>query len=85
MATLCSIITILFAQMSNLSQVAVITGFAIFDLSMLPPMVIGAIIGGLIGSWLNKSLEEKTVEICFNGVQILVLLFCIYNIATNIK
>lgn len=83
-ATLCSIITILFAQMSNLSQIAVITGFAIFDLSMLPPMVIGATAGGFIGSWFTRNLSEKTVEICFSGVQIIVLIFCIFNITKNL-
>jgi len=84
MATLCSIITILFAQFSNLFQIAVSTGFALFDMSMFPSMVMGAILGGSIGSWLNKKLDNKTVEICFNGVQILVFIFCIYNIIINL-
>jgi len=84
MATLCSIIIILFAQISNLFQIAVSTGFAPFDLSMLSPMVMGAILGGFIGSWFNKKLDDKTVEICFNGVQILVFVLCIYNIVTNL-
>lgn len=84
MATLCSIIIILFAQISNLFQIAVSTGFGAFDLSMLPPMVSGAIIGAFIGSSLNKKLTDKTVEVCFNGVQILVFTLCIYNIVTNL-
>lgn len=83
-ATVCSIITILFAQISKLFSVAIGTGFAVFDLSMLLPMVVGAVLGGFIGSWLNKKLTEKTVEICFNGVQIIVFMFCIYNITANL-
>lgn len=84
MAAVCSIITILFAQISKLISVSVETGFLFFDLSMLPVMVIGAVLGGFIGSWLNKRLPEKAVEVCFNGVQILVFMACVYNIAINL-
>lgn len=83
-ATVYSIVTILFAQISKLFSVAFSTGFAVYNLSMLLPMVIGAILGGFIGSWLNKKLSEKTVEICFNGVQVLVFTICIFNIVKNI-
>lgn len=82
-ATICSIITILFAQISKLLSVALSVNDKIYDLSMLPPMVIAAVAGGFLGSWLNKKLSEKTVEICFNGVQILVFLICTYNIISN--
>ena len=83
-ATICSIITILFAQISKLFSVALSGNHEIYDLSMLPPMLIGAVSGGFIGSWLNKKLTEKTVEICFNGVQIFVFVICIYNIIVNL-
>lgn len=83
-ATLCSIITILFAQISKLSLVALSTGFSGYDLSMLPPMLVGAVSGGFIGSRLNKKLSEKAVVICFNGVQCLVFSICIYNIIINL-
>ena len=82
-ATLCSIITILFAQTSKLLSVVLNAGFASYDLSMLPPMLIGAVSGGFIGSWLNKKLTEKTIEICFNGVQGFVFIICIFNIIVN--
>lgn len=83
-ATVCSIITILFAQFSKLSLIALTVGFWNYDLSCLPFMIISAIAGGLIGSKLNKSLSEKNVEIAFNGVQIVVLVVCIWNIIRNI-
>lgn len=83
-ATVYSIITILFAQISKLISVGVATGFAVYDLSKIPVMIIGAILGGFIGSWLNKKLPEKTVEICFNGVQVIVLGFCIFNVIRNL-
>lgn len=83
-ATVCSLITILFAQISKLIGVALGSGFGGFTLTMLPPMIIGAIAGGFIGASLNKRLDEKTVEACFNGVQLLVLAIAIFNIVRNV-
>ena len=48
-------------------------------------MVAGAIAGGFIGAALNKKLPEKTVEKAFNGVQLLVLAICVFNIIRNIR
>lgn len=79
-ATVCSILTILFSQVSKLLAVAASTGFAKYDLSILPVMVVGAIAGGFIGAGFTMRLSEKTVERCFNGVQIIVLAFALINI-----
>lgn len=83
-ATVCSLITILFAQISKLGTLAVSTGFAVYDLSMLPVMVVGAIAGGFIGAGLNRRCSEATVEKAFNGVQLLVLAISVFNIARNL-
>ena len=79
-ATVCSLVTILFAQISKLTTVALTTGFSNFDLSIAPLMIIGAIFGGFIGAGLNKKCSEKTVEKAFNCVQLLVLGITIFNI-----
>lgn len=83
-ATVCSLVTILFAQISKLTTVALTTGFAEFDLSIAPLMIIGAVMGGFIGAGLNKKCSEKTVEKAFNGVQLLVLGITIFNIINNL-
>ena len=83
-ATVCSIVTILFAQISKLATTAIVTGFAEFDLSVAPLMAIGAVMGGFIGASLNKKCCEKTVEKAFNGVQLFVLMIAIFNIVRNI-
>lgn len=83
-ATVCSLITILFAQISKLYSVAAGPGFAAYDLSMAPAMVIGAIAGGFIGAALNRKFEEAAVEKAFNGVQLLVLGICVFNIIRNL-
>ena len=84
-AAVCSLITILFAQVSKLCSVALGAGLAAYDLSAAPVMVAGAIAGGFIGAALNKKLPEKTVEKAFNGVQLLVLAICVFNIIRNIR
>lgn len=83
-ATVCSLITILFAQISKLTTIALTMGFAEFDLSVAPVMIIGAILGGSIGASLNKKCKEETVEKAFNCVQLLVLSITIFNIIRNL-
>ncbi len=82
-ATVCSLVTILFAQISKLTTIALTTGFSEFDLSIAPLMIAGAILGGFIGASLNKKFSENTVEKAFNGVQLLVLSITIFNIFKN--
>lgn len=83
-ATVCSLLTILFAQLSKLGALTFATGFAGYDLSMLPAMVVGAIAGGFLGASLNKRCTEATVERAFNAVQLLVLVIAVFNIARNL-
>jgi uncharacterized membrane protein YfcA len=83
-ATICSLIAILFSQLSKLATVAMTIDFADFNLEMAPIMVVGAIVGGLFGAELNKRLNEKTIIIIFNCVQILVLGIAILNIVRNV-
>lgn len=83
-ATVCSIVTILFSQISKLGSVALSTGFAAYDLSILPVMVVGAVAGGFIGASLNKKFPEQSVDKAFNAVQLLVLALSIVNIVRNL-
>ena len=50
--------------------------------SMLLVMVPAAIIGGMIGSMLNIKLPEKFLILIYRSTVILVILICIYNIAS---
>lgn len=58
-AVLYSIITILFAQISKITTIILTTGFSPYDLTILPIMVIGAVMGGYMGSLINKRIPEK--------------------------
>ena len=83
-ATVCSIITILFAQVSKLVSAALTTGFAVFRFDMLLFMVVGAVLGGFLGAKLNHRLPAKAVERGFNLVQLGVLAICISNIVRSL-
>ena len=82
-ATVCSLVTILFAQIAKLTTTALTTGFAVYDFSVAPLMAIGAVMGGFIGAAVSKKCSEKTVEKAFNAVQLLVLMITIFNIVRN--
>lgn len=81
-ATVYSISTILFSQLSKLIAIAVTTdGYQIFDLSMLIAIIPGAIIGALIGSKLSYVLKDKSV---LTAYQIIVILVIILNISNGL-
>lgn len=84
-AAACSLITILFAQTSKLAAALLSGDFFTHDLSMLPVMIAGAVIGGWAGSQLNENLSEKAVENAFSGVQVLIFLLCLSNIIRNLN
>lgn len=84
MAATSSLIAILFSQIAKLSSIAITTGFSEYDLSVLPYMVVSAIIGGFIGSKLSICFSSKQVEYAFNFSQILIFLLCVANILKNI-
>lgn len=83
-ATLCSIITILFAQAPKVASVLLTGNYELHNLPMLPGMVAGAALGGWIGSQLNQKFTEKAVEKAFNSVQVLVFFICLSNIFRNL-
>lgn len=64
-AGLNSIFIIFFSQLSSIVYTASTTGFSKFDLSMLPYMIAGGVIGGLVGSNLVAKIEERTVDKIF--------------------
>lgn len=80
MAAVYSILTILFAQLSKLITIACTTGYAQYDLTVLPVVVLCGVTGGFLGAKLNKSLSDEAVERCFNIMQILVLCIALSNI-----
>lgn len=79
-----SLITIFFAQVAKLLSIVAAGSLTEYDLSALIAMLPAAIMGGWVGSKMNKQFSDKNIKLAFNSVQILVLLTCIRNIINNI-
>lgn len=78
-ATVYSICTIFFSQLSKLATIAGTTGFGHYDLTMLYYVIPAAIIGGLIGACLSKVLTPQKVLTVFQVIIVVVLLINVYN------
>lgn len=64
-AGLNSIFIIFFSQLSSIVYTASTTGFSHFDLAMMPYMIAGGVLGGLIGSRLIIKVPNRTVDKIF--------------------
>lgn len=78
-ATVYSIATILFSQGSKLFTIATTTGFAIYDLSLLLYTLPAAILGGIVGTALNKKADNKLIGRIFTSSVTLIILLNLYN------
>ncbi|WP_034994116.1 sulfite exporter TauE/SafE family protein [Liquorilactobacillus vini] len=78
-ATVYSICTIFFSQLSKILTIAFTTGFAKYDTSMLMYIIPAAIVGGLVGSRLSKVLSAEKVVIVFQLMILTVILINVYN------
>ena len=79
-ASVNSIYIIFFSQLSSLILVGITTGFSSYNLSMLWYMIIGGSLGGLIGSSLVQKLKNKSIELIFNVVILMMIPVNFYNI-----
>ena len=79
-ATINSIAIVLSSQLSKLFIVAVSENIFNYDLHIIFFMLPGAILGGYIGSWLNKIINSKSILNIYN----LSLLFVIFITSINI-
>ncbi len=78
-ATVYSIATILFSQGSKLFSIATSTGFGVFDLSLLFYTLPAAVLGGIVGTFVNKRSDEKVIRTIFNVTVAFLILLNIYN------
>lgn len=79
-AAVYSIFVIFFSQLSNVITTVITPGLNTYDLKMLLFMIPAAIIGGFVGSHLNRKLSKNFVEQLFNVVMGIILLLNIYNV-----
>lgn len=79
-ATINSIITIFFSQASKLVTVILAGGFLQYNLNPLPYMLIAAVLGGYIGSNLNKNFSNDKLGKLFSYMLIGVCFLNVYNL-----
>lgn len=78
-ATVYSIVTILFSQLSKIVTIQFSTGFSHFDLNLLIYIIPAGIIGGFLGAYLSKRVSSEKVTTIYQFVIIGVLLVNCYN------
>lgn len=75
-----SLVTIFFAQCSKLLTVLFTTGFQCYDFTVLPYMIVAAIVGAMVGGFINKKINGHATVILFNSMQLVIFGLCILNI-----
>ncbi len=83
-ATVGSLCIIFFSQVANISHIAFTTGFAAFDLSMLPYMMASAILGGLVGSTIVNYIRPKVYDRLFLYVILIIMAVNVMNLVRYI-
>ncbi|MEY8462884.1 sulfite exporter TauE/SafE family protein [Streptococcus merionis] len=78
-ATVYSICTIFFSQLSKLATIAITGGLVHYDLMILIYVIPAAIIGGFLGAQLSKLLPAQKITQIFRAVIVLVILLNLYN------
>ncbi len=79
-AALCSVYIILFSQLSSFLQSVITLNIPAFEPLTLLVMIAGGILGGLIGSTINKKIQAEHVNKLFIGLMGIIVLINIYNI-----
>ena len=83
-ATVYSIATIFFAQISKLGSVLIGGKLMAYDLSLLPFICFAAVIGGFIGTLINQKLNSSKIEKIYLGIIIGLIFVSIYNVYSAI-
>ena len=78
-ATVYSICTIFFSQLSKLATITLTTGLARYDVTMLYAIIPAAILGGFLGAYFSHLLSPKKVTSVFQFVILVVLAINLYN------
>ena len=83
-ATIYSIATIFFSQLSKLSSIIISGNIMSLDLSFVPFICASAILGGYIGTMMNQKLSDSRVEKIYVIVLFTLIGISLYNIFVNI-
>lgn len=83
-ATIYSIATIFFSQISKLGSIIIAGQLFTFDLSLVPCIMIAAIAGGYIGTLINQKLDDRNVSKIYISLIFVLIFISFYNVISNL-
>lgn len=83
-ATVYSIVTIFFSQLSKIGTMLLGGSLFTYDLGVVPFICVAAIIGGFLGTTLNQTLSDRSIERFYIFLLIVLMVISGYNIVTNL-
>lgn len=78
-AAVYSIYIIMFSQIASLVSSLLSRNIPVFGSQVLLLMILGGITGGVVGSKINVKIDSRTVDKLFNGLMMVIVCICIYN------
>ena len=79
-AAMYSIYVIMFSQISSLASTLIGKNVPPFELPVLLMMIACGVLGGLVGSRINRRIDNRTVDRLFMGLMAVIICINIYNI-----
>lgn len=83
-ATIYSIATIFFSQISKLGSIVLSGKLLSFDLTFIPFICVSAIVGGYIGTCINQKLDNKKIELVYIALIISLIGVSCFNVINNL-
>ena len=78
-----SIAMIFFAQIPKIIKIMIASQPSSFKWQLVPLIIIAAIIGGNIGTRINRQFSNQQVNLIYSCMMAGLLIICLYNIVTN--
>lgn len=85
-ATINSLVLIIFSQSAKILKTAVAGTFAVINMpwGIVACMAIGAVLGGLLGTYINLKIDGKKILWVYNGTLLFIIAINIYTIVNSI-
>lgn len=82
-ATIYSIVTIFFSQLSKICQALIMQSVPFLNISIVISIMITALIGGWLGATISNKISEKGIMYFYRGMIIFVLLLDLINLCNS--
>ena len=79
-----SIVIIFFSQGSKLTTTFIKNQFMPYDLSVVPFILVAAVLGGIVGSSVNKKMNSHHIDILYISTLVLLVVLALYNMFSAI-